>query len=299
MSRIPEMSKIVMPKNARSRLAARIGQVGKLALIAFFLILIFFPFLWAVSTSLKPDNQIQTYPPVWLPRRAEWANYVYIWKVVPLGRYFENTIIVSVAATLVALVLSLFGAYAFSRFRFRGKGVLAVSLLATEMIPGTLFLIPYYMLFIAFTNSTGIPMVATYHGLILTYVAFNLAFSVWMLRGFFDAIPQDLEAAAEIDGCTKTQAFWKVAVPLILPGVVAVGVITFISTWNELLFASALTNEATRTVVLGLTDYRNKFHVNWNYVTAAGIVVTLPILAIFTALQKHIVSGLTAGAVKQ
>ncbi|MCL4515560.1 MAG: carbohydrate ABC transporter permease [Firmicutes bacterium] len=273
--------------------------IGKLALIGFFLILIFFPYLWAVSTSLKPDGETQVYPPAWIPKQIEWSNYVYIWKVVPLARYFENTLIVSVISTLIAVVLALLGAYAFSRFRFRGKGALAVMLLATEMIPGTLFLIPYYMLFIAFSNFTGIPMVATYHGLILTYIAFSLPFAVWMLRGFFDAIPQDLEAAAEIDGCTKTQAFWRIAVPLILPGVVAVGVISFIHTWNEMLFASALTNDATRTVVLGLTDYRNKFHVNWNYVTAAGIVVSLPVLVIFTVLQKYIVSGLTAGAVKQ
>jgi multiple sugar transport system permease protein len=268
-------------------------------LIGLFLAIVLIPYLFAVSTSLKTDAQVQTNPPTIIPRPLQWKNYLFVGKVLPLGRYFRNSLIVSLSSTLIVVIFATFAAYAFSRIRFIGRDLIGLTQLATEMIPPILFLVPYYTLFLYVQRMIGLQIIGSYLPVIVTYVAFNLPVTTWLMRGYFDSISTSLEESAFLDGCSRTAALVRIVLPVALPGIITIAILTFIMSWNEILFASVLTNETTKTVALGIRDYRTKLRVNWNYMMSAGILVTIPSLVIFTFLQRYLVSGMTLGAVKE
>ncbi|MFF7441251.1 ABC transporter permease subunit [Streptomyces sp. NPDC008122] len=250
-----------------------------------------------VSSSLKPladvSGKFQ-----WIPSGLTLRPYVDIWRTVPLADYFVNSLVVAGTATVCSLVVAVFAAYAVSRYAFRGKRVFTVTVLSTQMFPGILFLLPLFLLYVNIGNATGIALFGSRGGLILTYLTFSLPFSIWMLIGYFDAVPRDLDEAAEVDGCGPLGALFRVVVPAAIPGIVAVGVYAFMTAWGEVLFASVMTTDTTRTLAVGLQGYATQNDVYWNQVMAASLVVSVPVVAGFLLLQRYLVTGLTAGAVK-
>lgn len=250
-----------------------------------------------VSSSLKPLQDVSS-KFQWFPTNLTIRPYFDIWKTVPLAKYFMNSLIVAGSATVLSVVIAVFAAYAVSRYRFRGKRVFTVTVLSTQMFPGILFLLPLFLIFVNIGNSTGVELYGSRAGLILTYLTFSLPFSIWMLIGYFDSIPRELDEAAMMDGCGPIRALFRVVVPAAIPGIVAVAVYAFMTAWGEVLFASVMTNDTTRTLAIGLQGYATQNDVYWNQIMAASLVVSVPVVVGFLLLQRYLVAGLTAGAVK-
>ncbi|WP_055702238.1 carbohydrate ABC transporter permease [Streptomyces silaceus] len=250
-----------------------------------------------VSTSLKPLRDVSG-AFRWLPSGLTVRPYIDMWSTVPLADYFVNSLIVAGAATVCSVVIAVFAAYAVSRYRFRGRRVFTVTVLSTQMFPGILFLLPLFLIYVNVGNATGIALFGSRAGLILTYLTFSLPFSIWMLIGYFDSVPRELDEAALVDGCGPLRALLRVVVPAAIPGIVAVAVYSFMTAWGEVLFASVMTNDTTRTLAVGLQGYSTQNDVYWNQVMAASLVVSVPVVAGFLLLQRYLVAGLTAGAVK-
>ncbi|WP_066954142.1 carbohydrate ABC transporter permease [Streptomyces lushanensis] len=265
-----------------------------LTLLAAFALL---PVYVMVSSSLKPLQDVSG-KFQWIPKDLTIRPYFDIWKTVPLGKYFVNSLIVAGSATALSVVIAVFAAYAVSRYRFRGKRVFTVTVLSTQMFPGILFLLPLFLIFVNIGNSTGVELYGSRGGLILTYLTFSLPFSIWMLIGYFDSIPRELDEAAMVDGAGPIRALFQVVVPAAVPGIVAVAVYAFMTAWGEVLFASVMTNDTTRTLAVGLQGYATQNDVYWNQIMAASLVVSVPVVVGFLLLQRYLVAGLTAGAVK-
>ncbi|WP_327658267.1 carbohydrate ABC transporter permease [Streptomyces sp. NBC_00483] len=265
-----------------------------LTLLAGFVLL---PVYVMVSSSLKPLQDVQG-AFRWIPSSLTIRPYIDIWSTVPLARYFMNSLVVAGVATVCSVVVAVFAAYAVSRYRFRGKRVFTVTVLSTQMLPGILFLLPLFLIYVNIGNATGIALFGSRGGLILTYMTFTLPFSIWMLIGYFESVPRDLDEAALVDGCGPIGALFRIIVPAAIPGIVAVAVYAFMTAWGEVLFASVMTNDTTRTLSVGLGAYANLNDVYWNQIMAASLVVSVPVVAGFLLLQRYLVTGLTAGAVK-
>jgi multiple sugar transport system permease protein len=255
------------------------------------------PLYVVVSTSLKPLKDVAGLFQ-WIPREITASPYLDIWTTVPLAKYFQNSLIITVCATLCSVTVAVLAAYAIARLQFKGKRAFSLTVLSTQMFPGILFLLPLYLIFTQIRNLTGLQLQGSYLGLIITYMTFTLPFAIWMLSGYFASIPKELEEASMIDGTGRMGALIRVILPVAKPGIIAVAVYSFISAWGEVLFASVLTNEATKTLSLGLKSYASESDVFWNQLMAASVVVSLPVLIGFILVQKHLVAGLSAGAVK-
>jgi multiple sugar transport system permease protein len=228
-----------------------------------------------------------------------WRNYVDLWRNIDFGLYLKNSFIVCLGVMVVAMVLASMGGYALARYEFPGKNLFGYSVLATQMVPGIMLLLPLYLMFINFSRATGLIVKGTYGGLILTYAAYFVPFSIWILRGFFATLPKELEEAALVDGCGPIQAFFRIIIPSALPGIIATGVYVFLSAWDELMFAWVLTDERTYTIPVGIRLFVGNFQNRYDLMMAAATVSTIPVMVLFFVMQKHIVSGLTAGAVKE
>ncbi|MCW2900243.1 MAG: binding-protein-dependent transport system inner rane component [Streptosporangiaceae bacterium] len=255
------------------------------------------PIYVMLSSSLKPLRDVQGNFR-WIPSVFTARPYVDIWHTVPLARYFVNSLIVAGSATVLSVVMALFAAYALSRYRFPGRRLFSMTVLSTQMFPGILFLLPLFLIFVNVGNATGIALYGSRAGLILTYLTFSLPFSIWMLVGYLDSIPRELDEAARVDGAGPVRTLLRVIVPAAVPGIVAVTVYAFMTAWGETLFASVLTNDSTRTLAVGLQGYSRQNEVFWNQVMAASLVVSVPVVVGFLLLQRYLVTGLTAGAVK-
>jgi len=229
---------------------------------------------------------------------VSWVNYVDMWRNVDFGLYLRNSFIICGAAMFFAMIFATMAAYSISRFKFPGVHVFSMGILATQMVPGIMFLIPIYSMFVKFYEYTGIPLKGTYFGIIFMYSTFFIPFSIWILRGFFAAIPMELEEAARIDGASPWQVFWHVVLPLAVPGIIATGIYVFLTAWDELLFAWVLTSADTMTIPVGIRNFVGNYQNRFDLIMAAATVATLPVMLLFFLLQKHIVKGLTAGAVK-
>ncbi|BCL77925.1 ABC transporter permease [Ktedonobacteria bacterium brp13] len=259
------------------------------------LIYAFFPTFWLVSTSFKSQSEAFLYPPTWIPHLFTLYSYL----ILPADqqgfvRYFENSLIVSVCTTLLTLLAAAPGGYVLSRFHFRGARAVLMVILATQMFPYAVILISLYTLF------RELHMLNTYPALVLAFTTFSLPFSIWMIKGFCDTLPEDLEEAGRIDGLSRMGVLVRIVLPLIVPGVIAVGFFSFLNSWNELLYAVTLTTSPDmRTIPAGfIGTYVGEFQDRWPDMMAASVIVALPIVILFTVFQRQLVSGLTAGAVK-
>ncbi|WP_047869329.1 carbohydrate ABC transporter permease [Nocardiopsis sp. RV163] len=255
------------------------------------------PLYVLVVTSVKPLENVRGMF-TWLPDRVTLQPYVDMWTTIPLARYLTNSLIVTTTATALALVVAVLAAYPLSRLRFRGRRLFSMTVLSTQMFPGILFLLPLFLIFVRLEDLTGIEFTGSYTGLIITYLTFALPFSIWMLAGYFSAIPEGLEEAAMIDGTSRVGALVRVILPVARPGILAVGVFAFITAWGEVLFASVLTDTETRTLSIGLKLYTSQTDTLWNELLAASVTVSLPVVVAFMLVQRYLVSGLSAGAVK-
>jgi ABC-type glycerol-3-phosphate transport system permease component len=252
-----------------------------------------FPFAWMLISSFKELRELYTVPPTWWPDRPTLANYVKVLTGSNIPRYFLNSTIVSLGATALALAVAIFSAYGFARFRFRGRTLLQTSVLATQMLPTAVIIVP---LFIVLRN---LGLLNTYLGLILVYLILTLPLCVYMLTGYFRTIPLELDEAAIIDGASRLTVLLRITLPLSLPGIAATVVYCFVTTWNEFIFAlSFALDSRVKTLPIGLAEFSTEFNTDWGAVMAASVVMTLPIAAMFLALQRYFVGGLTAGATK-
>jgi multiple sugar transport system permease protein len=255
------------------------------------------PLYVMAGSSIKPLVDVQgTFS--WLPSRITFQPFIDMWDTVPLARYFMNSLIVSLSATLCSVTLAILAGYSVSRYRFRGRGTFLTTVLSTQMFPGILFLLPLFLIFVNIDKYTGVQLYASRLGLTITYLTFSLPFSIWLIAGYFDTIPRELDEAARVDGAGPMRTLLRVVLPVAAPGVVAVAIYAFITAWGEVLFASVLTDESTRTLAVGLRAYANQAQVYWNQVMAASLVISAPVVLAFLALQRYLVQGLTAGAVK-
>ncbi|GMA63068.1 carbohydrate ABC transporter permease [Alicyclobacillus fastidiosus] len=235
-----------------------------------------------------------------IPKVINFHSYVGMWKTAPLLRYLINSLIVSGVSALASVPIAILTAYALTHYRlFGGKAFLRV-VLSTQAFPGVFFLLPLFVLYVIIQNALGITLDGSYLGVILTYLTFALPFSIWMLTGYVESIPRDVEEAAVVDGARGFQAFIITTLRIALPGVTAVGVFSFMTGWGEVLFASVLTNSATRTLPIGLQLYENAQAgvIYWNQLMAASLTVSLPVVVGFLLLQRYFVRGLGAGAIK-
>ncbi|MGQ0568581.1 MAG: carbohydrate ABC transporter permease [Armatimonadota bacterium] len=255
--------------------------------------LLFFPVYWMFNTSLAPQDQLYVYPPRLIHPNATFAAYFKIFQERPITRWLLNSLVVVVLTGLSSLVVSILAGYSLSRFRVRGSGSLGYLLLASRMLPTTLLVIPLFIFM------SRLHLIDTLWSVVIANVTFIMPFSTWMLKGYFDSIPRELEEAAYIDGTSRLGALLRVTLPLSAPGVAATALYSAILAWDEYLFARTfLTTNSVWTISVGLGSFRGEYITFWNEVMAASLVGTLPIIVIFLLLEKQLVGGLTAGAVK-
>lgn len=266
----------------------RRAQTVAIAITAWVVVLAFMlPFLWMVLGSFKTTVDFLSFPPVWL-FRPTLANYAEVFQDNAFARYVLNSTVVATGATLSGLLLGLPAAYALARWRRTAVGVV---LLAARMAPGIAFLIPLFMLFL------DLHLVGSYASLIVSHLIFTLPLSVWMLVGFIEALPVELEQAAQIDGCSILGVLARVVVPLTAPGIAATAILAFIASWNNFLFALVLSNETTKTLPVAVLGYIGYNSIQWGTLMAAATMITLPVLVLALSVQRYIVQGLVAGAV--
>jgi multiple sugar transport system permease protein len=228
-----------------------------------------------------------------LPIDWSWQNYVNVWFNTPFPLYFWNSFYIATITTVVTVAVSIYAAYAIARIRFRGRNAFGLMLLITQMFPHIMLVLPLFFIIRA------LGLFNTHLALIISYTAFSLPFSIWMLRTFFVAIPQELEDAAAIDGATLFGTLHRVILPLAGPGIAAVAMYTFIRSWNEFLFALVfLQSQALRTLPLGLASFQQEYTYRWDLMMAGASIVSLPVLLFFLLMQRFIVQGLLNGAVK-
>lgn len=256
------------------------------------------PGLWIVLASFRPTVEIMAKPPVWIPQDLSFDAYIAMFSGVgqggiPIIEYFRNSLIISVTSTAIALAIGMAGGYAFARFRFKAKSSIFLGLMLTRTVPGIALSLPLFFVY----SKLGI--IDTHFGLITAYVALNVPFTIWLIDGFFRQVPKDLAEAAQIDGCTRWQAFWQVEFPLAGPGIASAGIFAFLTSWNEFALASQLTRSVTsKTLPVGLLDYTSEFTIDWRGMCALAVIMIIPALVLTFIVQKHLVSGLTSGAVK-
>ncbi len=251
------------------------------------------PLLWAVSTALKPSEQLLTYPPQWFPSHATFDSFVAVWQQSKLPTYFRNSLVVTGVSLVVALILSVHAAYGLARCSFRGKAVLMIGLLATSMIPGIAILVPLYNLSV----QTG--LYNTFAGMIIVYAAWNVPTLVWLLKGFFESVPIELEEAAHVDGCGPLKTFYLIVLPISRPGILAGSILAIMFVWNDFLISFTLAiSEDRRLLPVGLYSYISNYGVEWGQLMAATIIALAPVMVAFFLLQRFLVQGLMAGAVK-
>ncbi|HET8879994.1 MAG TPA: carbohydrate ABC transporter permease [Arthrobacter sp.] len=273
------------------------SKVFRLIVVALLTVFTVVPVYVMITSAMKPLSDVQG-EFTWWPTAVTFAPFIDMWKTVPLASYFVNSVIVAGAATILSLIIAVFAAYAISRYRFLGRSVFSTTVLSTQMFPGVLFLLPLFLIFVNINTTLGIQLVGTRAGLVITYLTFSLPFSIWMLAGYFDGIPRDLDEAAKVDGCGPMKALLRVVLPAARPGLVAVAIYSFMTSWGEVLFASVMTTDANRTLAVGLQLYSTQTNVYWNQIMAASLVVSVPVVVGFLLLQRNFVAGLTAGAVK-
>jgi len=269
------------------------GQIGLYGAVACYVVFALLPIYWTIKISVTPQDLLYSEGIRLWPSRMTLANYASVLKASDFPRYFLNSVIVSVSTAFIVTVVASFAGYALSRFRFRGKALVSLVLLLTQTFPLVMVIPPIYRIM----GQLG--LTDNLYGLIIIYTAFNIAFATFLMQSFLDGVPKDLEEAAMIDGCTRLDALRRVILPLTLPGMGATVAFVFTAAWSELLFGLMLINsESQKTFSVGLLTFVGKFAVDWGQMMAASVLALIPVCLFFLFLQRYLVTGLTAGAVK-
>lgn len=256
------------------------------------LLFLLFPFYWTFVTSVKPEQELYGAVVTYWPKSLTFESYRKLFVDFNFLKPMGNSLLVAVVTTVVTLVVSMLAAYAFSRYDFKGRKGFMVMFLTNNMFPSVLLLIPLY----AIMRKMGILYTPT--ALVLAYTTFTIPFSVWLLNGYINDLPLSLEEAAMVDGANRAQAFVKIILPILTPCLIATGVYIFMQSWNEYTFAVMFTNENNRTIPVALKNLIGQLGVQWDLLTAGGIITIIPVCVMFFFAQKRLVEGLTAGAVK-
>jgi len=273
----------------RSRLVRILAIEIPILLVVVFAIA---PYAWMVLTSIRPDADLSTFPLSYMPSQVTLEHYVTLLQQTSFLQNLFNSLVIAAGAVVVGLLTSVPAAYAFSRFRFRGRQVLMTQFLVINMFPVVLLIIPLFVLMRNFH------LLDTYFGIIIGHSTFAIPFAVWMLTSYMNGIPREVDEAAMMDGATRLQTIRLVILPLLIPGIVTTAIYIFVTSWNEYLFAMMLSGDHVRTVTVALQLFIGEFTVQWGLLTAGGTLVAIPVTILFLIVQRRLVGGLTAGAVK-
>jgi multiple sugar transport system permease protein len=274
----------------------RLVNLGLDALTYAVLLLWLAPVLWLLISAFQDDLELSTGAYDLL--HPTFKAFTGMWDTIDFERFFLNSLIICTCAAVLATAFASSAGYALARFRFRGSRGLSLTVIGTQLIPGSMFLLPLFIGFIYLKQNLGVPLYDTHAGMILVYTAFFTPVAIFFMRSFFLAIPRDLEEAAMVDGCTPFKAFVRIVLPNAAPGLVATFVYAFLFAWDELLFVTNLTQHTAETIPIGIRTFIGNYQQRTAQLMAAGVVSTLPVLIAFFATQRWLVKGLTAGAVK-
>jgi len=251
------------------------------------------PFLYLFATSFKPQLYLFEIPPQFIPKHPTLSNYQAAWTSNSFGHYFANSAFVSLVSTGLSVILAAMMAYAFARFKFHGQNIMFWMLLVGLMVPGMMLLIPQYLL------ANELHLIDSLLGLIIFYVATNLAFNTFLLRGFFEEIPWELEEAMIMDGAGSFRRFFRLILPLSRPALATVSIFTFLAAWDEYVWALTIINDPSkRTLPIAISIFQGQHLTNWGLVFAASTITIIPVIVVFAIFQKQFVRGLTADALK-
>lgn len=259
-------------------------------LVALFVLWTIVPMVLMIQASFKPRALMSTDPPTFI-FTPELSNYINLFTQHDIFKYMWNSIIVAFFTTILCLALGSTAAYALSSIELPGRNALAFVVIATRMIPAGALMVPIYVMM------RMLGLANTHVAIIITHTVLNLSFSIWMMRSFFDEVPKEIEQAAMVDGCTKLQSFFRIALPLASSGLVATGILVVMASWNEFMFALILSNNATRTLPMAISGFLS-VSIEWGPATAAATIASIPVFIVAIFIQKYLVRGLTQGAMK-
>lgn len=280
------MSDLLRPTKRRHKVGIAIGLMLLLGAMLF-------PFWEMLSTSLKSKAEIAAYPSTWVPESPMWQNFLDVWTYVPLGRYFLNSTIVAVGATVLNALAAIPAGFALARLQFPGRRGFLYFILATQMFAPVVLLIAFFQMMVS------LDLINSYWSLILVDASVTLPFSIWLLTAYFSSTPKEIEEAAIVDGAGRWRMLIQHFVPLALPGIATVMVFTFIIAWNEFIFALTFINQSDmRPLTTGIYAFVGRNEILWNYLMAASLFATVPIFLVFLLIQRRLVAGLATGAVK-
>ena len=271
----------------------RVTTAASYSVLVVLAVLVLFPFYWMTITSFKSEDQMRSLVSMFWPKPFATENYRQLVAKTEFAAWYKNSVFVAVTSTLLATGVGTIGAYALARLKFFGRGFLASATLITYLVPPSILFIPLY------AQMRNLGLANSLAGLIAAYPSFTVPFVTWLLMGYFESIPEELEEAAMIDGATRFGAFYRVVLPLSAPGVLAAGLYAFTQAWNEFLYALVfITDGRLRTLPVGLASFITGDVYGWGYLMAGAVLTTLPVIAAYIYLQKYMVEGLTAGGVK-
>ncbi len=271
------------------------AQKGFIAVVSFTLfVVLIFPYAIMLLTSLKSKDTVYSIPPTLIPEDWVFTNYLDVWTVVPLRHYITNSVLLASGSTLLALICAIPAAYALARMRFSGRRIYLYAVIATQIFS------PIVLLVGLFREMRWFGLMDSLWALVLINGAFFQAFAIWILSGYFASIPYSLEEAAWIDGCTRLGAVRRIVLPLALPGLVTTIIFVFIQSWNEFVVAlTIIITETKKPLTVGIFSFFGRYDVEWGYVFATSLIATIPVVVLFLVIEKYLVSGLTAGGVKE
>jgi multiple sugar transport system permease protein len=250
------------------------------------------PYLWSLVTALTPEKDLYTAGFRYFPEAPTLANFGRLFAKIAFGRNILDSLIVAVSTMLVGLAITLSASYSFSRYRFRGRNILLIQFLVINMFPVVLLLIPLF----AIMRFLG--LLDTHLSLVIAYSTFTIPFATWMMTSFFNAIPRELDESSQIDGCTRLGTMLRIVIPVALPGIAATGIYIFITAWNEFLYAAILGGRRVVTIPIALQLMVGEYQIEWGLLNAGGVISALPVILLFFFIQKQLIGGMTAGAVK-
>jgi len=278
------------PTFVPSRVARRVLFYALVILVC---VVVMFPVYWMIVSAIQPARLSMRWPPPFFPQAINLTPFQQLFRDYPVISWVTNSTLISLLTTILCLGLGVFGAYALSCLRWRGRTAFGILLFFTQMLPEALIIIPIFIILRQLQMLENLPAVS------LVHAAFVLPIGIWILKGVFDAVPREIREAAMVDGCDTLSVLWKIVIPLSLPGLVAVGVVAFFYAWNEFLFTSTmLTTDAVRPAAVGLATLRSMMETPVERILAASMLFSAPPVLFYLVMQRYIVSGLTAGAVK-
>jgi ABC-type glycerol-3-phosphate transport system permease component len=262
-------------------------------LIVFLVAIVGFPLAWMALSSLKPGVELFTIPPKVLPQNWSLEWYMQAFSNPNVIRYFLNSLLIASVVMVAVMIIGTMTAYSLTRFRYKGRKLILITVLAAYCVPPIMLMLPLYKI----VNAFGLP--ESHLGVIIAHLTVTLPFSVWLLVSFFKKLPKEINEAAVMDGANEMQVFLKVELPLCVSGVLSTGIMAFIMSWNEFLLSSVLiSKESMKTLTVGLANYISSTHIDWGIIMALGTITTIPVIILFVLVQKYFVEGMTAGAVK-